>query len=379
MKIYYWAPFLSNIATVSSVIRSIESIKVYNKKNLEISIIDSVGEWDQIKEKVKDIDVIKLYKKSLIEKLPKGGFLKSRFTQLFIFIYSFFKLLNLLKKKEPDYLIAHLIISLPLILMSFLKNKTKLIVRISGLPRLNFFRKIYWKFFSNNVYKVTCPTIATFEKLKLLKIFNVKKLHILQDPIISTKEINEKKREQIEVNFKNKKFILSIGRLTKQKNFSLLLNAFVDIKKKYPEYNLLILGKGEDQIKIEQIINSLNLSQSVNLLGYQKNVYKYLDKAKCFILSSLWEDPGFVLLEASYLNLPIISSNCPNGPSEILKNNERGFLFQNNNKEDLIRVFDDFHNCSKDLLKSKILKAKIDSKKYTKFNHYLNIKKILEI
>jgi len=379
MKIYYWAPFLSNIATVSSVVKSIESIKVYNKKNLEISIIDSVGEWDQIKEKVKDIDVIKLYKKSLIEKLPKGGFLKSRFTQLFIFIYSFFKLLNLLKKNEPDYLIAHLIISLPLILMSFLKNKTKLIVRISGLPRLNFFRKIYWKFFSNNVCKVTCPTIATFEKLKLLKIFNVKKLHILQDPIISTKEINEKKREQIEVNFKNKKFILSIGRLTKQKNFSLLLNAFVDIKKKYPEYNLLILGKGEDQTKIEQIINSLNLSQSVNLLGYQKNVYKYLDKAKCFILSSLWEDPGFVLLEASYLNLPIISSNCPNGPSEILKNNERGFLFQNNNKEDLIRVFDDFHNCSKDLLKSKILKAKINSKKYTKFNHYLNIKKILEI
>lgn len=379
MKIYYWAPFLSNIATVSSVIRSIESIKVYNKKNLKISIIDSVGEWDQIQEKVKDIDVIKLYKKSLIAKLPRGGFLKSRFTQLFIFIYSFFKLLNLLKKKEPDYLIAHLIISLPLILMSFLQNKTKLIVRISGLPRLNFFRKIYWKFFSNNVYKVTCPTIATFEKIKLLKIFNVKKLHILYDPVISTKEINEKKREQIEVNFKNKKFILSIGRLTKQKNFALLINAFVDIKKKYPEYDLLILGKGEDQTKIEQIINGLNLSQSVNLLGYQKNVYKYLDKAKCFILSSLWEDPGFVLLEASYLNLPIISSNCPNGPSEILKNNERGFLFQNNNKEDLIRVFDDFHNCSKDFLKSKILKAKINSKKYTKFNHYLNIKKILEI
>ena len=232
MKIYYWAPFLSNIATVSSVIRSIESIKLYNKKNLEISIIDSVGEWDQIKEKVKDIGVIKLYKKSLIKKIPKGGFLKSRFTQLFIFIYSFFKLLDLLKKKEPDYLIAHLIISLPLILMSFLQNKTKLIVRISGLPRLNFFRRIYWKFFSKNVYKVTCPTIATFEKLKLLKIFNVKKLYILHDPVISTKEINEKKREQIKVNFKNKKFILSIGRLTKQKNFALLLNAFVDIKKK---------------------------------------------------------------------------------------------------------------------------------------------------
>ena len=89
MKIYYWSPFLSKIATVSSVIKSIEAIKNYSKKNVDISIIDSVGEWEQIPEKTKGIKVIKLYKKRIIDKLPKGSFLRSRFSQLFIFFLVF--------------------------------------------------------------------------------------------------------------------------------------------------------------------------------------------------------------------------------------------------------------------------------------------------
>jgi len=220
MKIYYWAPFLSNIATVSSVIKSIESIKSYNKQNIEISIIDSVGEWGHVEEKIKDIKVIRLYNKSIIDRLPKGGFFKSRFTQIFIFFFSFFKLKNLLKKNEPDYLIAHLIVSLPLIIINLIHSKTKLIIRISGLPKLNIFRKTYWKFFGKKAYKVTCPTLATLEKLKLLNIFDKKKLHLLHDPVISPREIIKKKVEPIESKYDDKKIIIAIGRLTKQKNFS---------------------------------------------------------------------------------------------------------------------------------------------------------------
>ena len=379
MKIYYWAPFLSNIATISSVIKSIESIKTYSKKNIEISIIDSVGEWGKVQEKTKDINIIRLYNKSLIDRLPKGGFLKSRFTQVFIFCFSFFKLLKLLKKNEPDFLVAHLIVSLPLTIMSFLHNKTKLIIRISGLPRLNLFRRIYWTSFKKNIYKVSCPTIATFEKLKLLKIVNQNKLCLLYDPVLSPKEIIIKKKEKITLNLGQKKIIISIGRLTKQKNFSFLLNAFALLKKKYPEYHLLILGEGEERKKLEFIINDLKLSECVNLLGHKKNPYKYLKKAECFVLSSLWEDPGFVLLEASYLNIPILSSNCPNGPTEILQDGLGGFLFNSNNEENFIKEFDNFFRSSKKDLKTKLIKSKIYSKKFTKFHHYLQIKKILDI
>jgi glycosyltransferase involved in cell wall biosynthesis len=379
MKIYYWSPFLSKIATVSSVIKSIEAIKSYSNKNTDISIIDSVGEWEQIPEKTKGIKIIKLYKKSIINKLPKGGFLRSRFTQLFIFFISFFRLLKLLKKDQPDYLIAHLLVSLPLVITALIQSKTKLVIRISGLPRLNIFRKIYWKFFGKKVYKVTCPTIATLEKLKLLNIFDHKKLHLLHDPVISPKTIVFKKNDSIDSKYNNKKIIIAIGRLTKQKNFSLLLHCFALIKKRHPNYHLLILGSGEEENKLKQIIHNLEISNSVDLLGFKENPYKYLNKAECFILTSLWEDPGFVLLEAAYLNIPIIASNCPNGPEEILLNGLGGFLFENNNQNKLVEAFERFYQSSKIDLKIKKIKAKKYSKKFTKFDHYNNFKKIIEI
>ena len=379
MKIYYWSPFLSKIATVSSVIKSIEAIKNYSKKNVDLSIIDSVGEWEQIPEKTKDIKIIKLYKKSIINKLPKGGFLRSRFTQLFIFFISFFRLLKLLKKDQPDYLIAHLLVSLPLVIIALIQSKTKLVIRISGLPRLNIFRKIYWKFFGKKVYKVTCPTIATLEKLKLLNIFDHKKLHLLHDPVISPKTIVFKKNDPIDSKYNNKKIIIAIGRLTKQKNFSLLLHCFALIKKRHPNYHLLILGSGEEEDKLKQIIHNLEISNYVDLLGFKENPYKYLNKAECFILTSLWEDPGFVLLEAAYLNIPIIASNCPNGPEEILLNGLGGFLFENNNQNKLVEAFERFYQSSKTDLKIKKIKAKKYSKKFTKFDHYNNFKKIIEI
>jgi glycosyltransferase involved in cell wall biosynthesis len=379
MKIYYWSPFLSKIATVSSVIKSIEAIKSYSKKNTDISIIDSVGEWEQIPEKTKGIKIIKLYKKGIINKLPKGGFLRSRFTQLFIFFISFFRLLKLLKKDQPDYLIAHLLVSLPLVITALIQSKTKLVIRISGLPRLNIFRKIYWKFFGKKVYKVTCPTIATLEKLKLLNIFDHKKLHLLHDPVISPKTIVFKKNDPIDSKYNNKKIIIAIGRLTKQKNFSLLLHCFALIKKRHPNYHLLILGSGEEEDKLKQIIHNLEISNYVDLLGFKENPYKYLNKAECFILTSLWEDPGFVLLEAAYLNIPIIASNCPNGPEEILLNGLGGFLFENNNQNELVEAFERFYQSPKTDLKIKKIKAKKYSKKFTKFDHYNNFKKIIEI
>ena len=72
---------------------------------------------------------------------------------------------------------------------------------------------------------------------------------------------------------------------------------------------------------------------------FKKNVYNYLYNAKAFILSSLWEDPGFVLVEASYLNIPIISSNCKNGPEEILQHGKNGILFESNNQTSFIKNF----------------------------------------
>ena len=383
MKIFYWSPFISKVATVSSVIRSAESILKYSKKknNINVAIIDAIGEWKNYRKIINPkIEIINLSKKNISESLPKVGFFKSRLSYALIFALTFFKLLNLINKEKPDYIIAHLLTSLPIFLTLIIKNKTKVIIRISGLPKLNLVRYIFWKLFSKKIYRVTCPTTLTYEYLKKINIFDQNKLFVLRDPVIQLHEFLIKKNEKIEnLKIEKNNLIISIGRLTRQKNLILLIRAFKKILIKYPNYHLLLLGEGEQKKLLTEETKKLKIQERISFLGYQKNVYKYLLNSDCFILTSLWEDPGFVILEAALSNTLIISSNCPNGPNEILSNGQNGFLFQNNNLSDLLNKFDEFKNSTEDELNKKKLFAKKQIKMFTQFAHFQSLKNIINL
>tara|TARA_Y100000992_G_scaffold302671_1_gene278195 strand:+ start:6436 stop:7578 length:1143 start_codon:yes stop_codon:yes gene_type:complete len=378
MKIFYWSPFLSNIATVDSVVNSIKSIKKFDKKK-EINpyIIDATGEWSEKSDKLKNFQIIKLYKDKFFNSLPKGGYLKSRFSQFLIFILNFTKLKKLIKKEKPDFFIAHLIISLPLFLFSIFNFDSKLIIRISGTPKLNFFRKIYWTFFSKKVFIVTCPTISTLNSLKKMNIFPEEKLKILYDPIIYVNKIQNDKKELIEDKFQNKKFILGVGRLTKQKNFNLLINFFSEINKVYPDLILIIVGEGEQRLNLERKIKMKKLEDKIFLIGYKKNVFNYIMQSECFISSSFYEDPGFALIEAGFLNKIVFAADSNTGPSEILDNSNRGFLYKNNNSMSLIENFLIFKKMNKENLNLKRKNLKKYCRNYSLFSHYKKLRDIL--
>ena len=105
---------------------------------------------------------------------------------------------------------------------------------------------------------------------------------------------------------------------------------------------------------LEKQIKKLNLENNVFLIGHKKNIYKYLKKAEMFILSSLWEDPGFVLIEAGYSNTLVLSSDCPNGPKEILNNNQNGFLYEKNSLTSFVDKFNEIQNMNeKQIFKKK--------------------------
>ena len=125
------------------------------------------------------------------------------------------------------------------------------------------------------------------------------------------------------------------------------------------------------------MFNNHKINSKIHFLGYQKNVYKYLFNAECFILTSLWEDPGFVLVEAALANLPIISSKCPNGPEEIVKSN--GYLFKNNDLNDLTYKFNEFLETNKsEIIKNKII-IKKRIKKFTLLQHYKKLNQIINL
>ena len=194
MNIYYWCPYLTNIATINAVKRSAISIKKYSKKNFNVSIINSSGEWLFFKNNNFGIHILSTLKNINLHKyLPKEGLIFSRISFIIIFIINFFPLFYKIKKNKPNYLIIHLLTFLPILLSPLLSKDTKIILRISGYPNMTIFRKILWKFFSKYIYIVTTPTKLTKNYLIENKIFEKEKIIILKDPVIVVNEINKKK------------------------------------------------------------------------------------------------------------------------------------------------------------------------------------------
>jgi len=379
-KIFYWAPFIDKIATISAVINSAHSLKRFSK-NKEPFIIDVFGEWLPYYDEIQDkkINVIKLYNYSLKKFLPKGSFIKSRISYILIFLLNFYSLIVLIKKEKPQILIAHLITSLPIVLTPIINPETKIILRISGYPKLNIFRVLLWKIFSKKIHKITTPTKETYDLLISSNIFDIKKISILRDPIIDIDLINKKKKLPIlNTNIVKKKYILSIGRLTKQKNHELLINFFYKTSKIFDDIHLVIIGsEGECYKKIKKLICNFQLNNKITIIDYQNNIFNYIKNADCLISTSLWEDPGFVMVEAAACNTAIISSDCPSGPKEFLNNGKNGYLFKNNDVNDLINKYLNFKNEDINTLNTKKILAKLNSKSYTKLRHFKNLKKII--
>ncbi len=387
-KIFYWSPFTtSKIATVKAVINSAGSInKFFNKNQFRISIIDAVNEWKDFEDEIKEkkIELIFLNNDSYFNSFKKDGFVRSRFAYLYVFFKSFFPLIKVLKEKKPDYLIIHLITSLPLFLFTFKNFHSKLILRISGLPKMTFFRKLLWKLAVKNIYKITCPTLATYKNLSKFE-FLKEKLCVLNDPILNIDEIQKIKNKKVIVNenikqvISKKKYLLSVGRFTKQKNYLFYLNCIPEILKLDEELYFLFIGQGEDKKKFLEISNKLGISERIFIIDHTKNVHYFMKNAYALVLPSLWEDPGFVLVEAGYNGCQVISSNCPNGPSEIV-GDDGGYLFESNSKSSLVQTIDHF---LKDTEKNKLLKKiklKKRLKKFTSFYHATNLKnKILNL
>lgn len=375
MKIYYWSPHTSYVATIKSVLNSALSLEKYGKNNFEVSIIDANGEWKDIDSK--KIKFIRLYNKIYFKTFEVHGYLISRLSYLYIFFFSFFPLKKLIKKDKPDFFFIQLISSLPLILIILFNFNTKFILRISGYPKLSFLRKIIWKLAAKKIHLIACPTQITLDLLKKQNIFDKNKLILLEDSIFSIREIVNLKKKKIEENFdKNFKYLLSIGRLTRQKNFSLLIKGFSEIKKIYKEYKLIIIGEGEEKIKLQKLIKQLQLNNDIFLLGFKKNIFNYISFADCLISTALWEDPGFTLVEAGILNKLVISSDCLSGPVELFNKNN-GYLFKSNSKEDLVKKFIEYKNTHLEEKQKKIIITKMKFKKYSLFDHFLKLKSFL--
>ena len=119
--------------------------------------------------------------------------------------------------------------------------------------------------------------------------------------------------------------ILAAGRLTPQKDFPTLIRAFAALATGR-DLRLLILGEGPERSALETLIRDLGLTQRVALPGFRANPFAYMARARLFVLSSAWEGLPGVLIQAMACGTPVVSTDCPSGPREVLADGRFGPL-----------------------------------------------------
>lgn len=186
-----------------------------------------------------------------------------------------------------------------------------------------------WKFLRNLLYPFTNLLIVQTEFIKEFykRIISENKIEIVSNPL------NESSLSLRKEYCNRENVILTVGRLDANKNQKLLIEAFANLKLK--NWRLVLAGDGILREEYQKITDSLRIANQVDFVGNVSSVWEYYNEAKIFVFTSQSEGFPNALLEAMSFGLPCISTDCPSGPSEIIKNNENGFLIEMNNIEQL--------------------------------------------
>jgi len=153
------------------------------------------------------------------------------------------------------------------------------------------------------------------------------RIQVVYNPVV-TPDLLEKSKEPLDhpwFQTGGLPVVVSVGRLTAQKGFDVLIRAFALVRQRR-HARLLILGEGELRPNLETLVRELGLEQDVSLAGFVQNPYPYMARASAFVLSSRWEGLPTVVIEALYLGTPIVATDCPGGTREILMDGRYGRL-----------------------------------------------------
>lgn len=291
-------------------------IRFFIKKKIKVILISNIPEKIIIKDK--------LFKK-INPNYKKKFILPDRLSKAFKASIKLYKVLK--QENNKDTIVFSLQSSSVAILISKILN-FKIVARnaedplYSALYSENKLQSLFIILFKIITYNfangIITNSIGSKKSMRRLLFFN-DKVENIYNPYLK-KNLQKKKKSR-------SKIILSAGRLTKQKDFVTLINAFNLITKQIPNYKMIIIGDGPQRKKLQRLIEKFGLTKKIEIKGWLKNLDKYYSDSKIFVLSSIYEGLGNVLIDAANHNLPIITSNCKSGPPEIVDFGKGGYLF----------------------------------------------------
>jgi len=236
----------------------------------------------------------------------------------FYFLVALSRFKKIIKRENPDHVISF---GVPANIINVFSNKKNILRVDTFLSSLNSgLYKFLARTFFHRAPQIIC--VSKRSAKDLVKNFNIEegKIKVIYNPLDINK-IRDLAKEPLNPDQERifeKPVIISTGRLVKGKNYVLLIKVFKEIKEKIKDVQLVILGEGEMMSELKKVISDLNLEGEVHLLGWQENPFKFLSKAKLFVLASLQEGLPYCLLEAMTCGIPVVSTDCKSGPREIL-------------------------------------------------------------
>ena len=255
---------------------------------------------------------------------PSSSFIHAIKSNIF-YVKKIFKTVN---KNKIEILIGFTTsVNILTIISSKILNKPHLISERNN-PKV-YVPNIFWRTLRILLYPFTDRLIVQTNLIKGFYQGFIKdsKIDIIPNPvdeILLSKRLEYIKRDNV---------ILSVGRLDENKNQKLLIEAFGNLNP--TNWKMILVGDGILRENYRKLVKDLGIEHRVEFVGNVQNIWDYYNQAKIFAFTSNSEGFPNSLLEAMSFGLPCISTDCPSGPSEIIINDENGYLIEVNNVEQL--------------------------------------------
>ncbi|MCG6229911.1 glycosyltransferase [Vibrio furnissii] len=256
------------------------------------------------------------------------------------------KIIKILKRNKINVLFSTLDLSNLInifwcgIFNLFTKDKIKIVVREANTLKDKDGHVVFQTFghkcinyllnkIAGNANLIICNSEDTLRDIVDIRNVHVDRTIVIPNPVISTTQVSNPKLKTLKYNT-NTINLISIGRLNKQKNHEFLIRLVRFMLDEGGDIKLDIYGVGEEKLELTKLISSLHLENSVSLCGYEKEIAEKISNYDVFVLASKWEGFGNVIVEAMYMGLPVVISNCPGGPKQIVKSSLIGNLCELN-------------------------------------------------
>lgn len=292
-------------------------------------------------------------------------------SKLLLFPYILLKTYNLINKKKYNFILAcdHYSFFI-LSLVKFLIPKLKIIYlinvnlkrAISEKPNWLYERLLYIS--TKNLINSASKIIFTSKSLSsdIKKYFGLKTNFTIVYPSFvkaDSSKVSSSRSMQYD-SFRNDKHfkIISVGRLDYPKDFETIIRAINNLKRLHRRIRLYIVGDGPYKEKLMNLVTELKLKNIIIFAGWTNNPYPFYRNSNLFIFSSFYEGFGRVIIEAMSCGLPIISTDCPYGPAEILEKGKFGILIPPGNYKKMSFYIDKLYRNKKLIDKMSFLSKK---------------------